>query len=61
MLLDKRNKNNLITNKEYEHRIKTIDIELNKDHSKTIYIKLEYAKKSILDTLFQREINNIII
>ena len=54
--MDKRNKNNLITNKEYERRLILIDKALNElGHSKTIYIKLEYAKKSILETLNKRE------
>jgi len=60
-LLDKRNKNNLITNKEYEHRIKTIDSVLNKSSNNLLNIKLEYAKKSILNTLYERESQNIII
>jgi len=60
-LLDKRNKNNLITNKEYEHRIKTIDSVLNKSSNNLLNIKLEYAKKSILNTLYERELQNIII
>jgi hypothetical protein len=54
--MDKRNKNNLITNKEYERRLKIIDNELNrKDISKMLSLRLEYTKKSILDTLYNRE------
>ena len=54
--MDKRNKNNLITNKEYDRRLILIDKTLNEPgHSKTIYIKLEYAKRSILETLNKRE------
>ena len=54
--MDKRNKNNLITNKEYERRIILIDKALNDINITSILsIKLEYAKKSILDTLYNRE------
>ena len=55
--MDKRNKNNLITNKEYEKRIKRIDRELNKENiSQGLRVKLEYAKSSILETLSKRDI-----
>ena len=54
--MDKRNKNNLITNKEYERRLKIIDKALNdKNITFMLSIKLEYAKKSILETLNKRE------
>ena len=60
--MDKRNKNNLITNKEYERRIKLIDKELNrKDISKMLAIKLEYTKNSILKTLHEREFLSLYI
>jgi len=50
-------KKSFITNEEYEKRLINIDQNLNKPgHSKTIYIKLEYAKKNILETLYNREI-----
>ena len=54
--MDKRNKNNLITNKEYERRLILIDKALNdKNITSMLSIKLEYAKKSILETLNKRE------
>ena len=60
--MNKRNKNNLITNKEYERRIKLIDKELNrKDISKMLAIKLEYTKNSILKTLHEREFLSLYI
>ena len=54
--MDKRNKNNLITNKEYERRLILINKALNdKNIPSMLSIKLEYTKKSILDTLYNRE------